>query len=332
MNIAITVDPEIPVPPRFYGGIERIVYLLASGLVERGHSVTLFANGASNVPCRLIPWTGRNSQSLFDCVKNMHLASSSAMREKYDVVHCFSRLAYVWPLLVAGMRIIMTYQRPITKKSIVLGNMLSRNNIRYTAVGKHLTTNLPGNWKVIPNGVDTHQFRYNPSVLNDAPLAFLGRIEHIKGVHLAIQVAKRSRRRLIIMGNLEDEHSEFFDTQIKPHLGGRDIVFIGAVDDAAKSDLLGSSAALLMPILWDEPFGIVMVESLACGTPVIGLNRASVPEVIEDGVTGFVCDNVEQMVLAVGKLNSLDRANSRSVAENRFSKPAIVSQYEDLYV
>lgn len=331
MKIAVTVDPEIPVPPQYYGGIERVVDLVVRGLVDRGHTLTLFANGSSSVPCRLIPLPGRFSRPISDCVRNTWAIDTEIAREGFDIIHSFGRLAYLWPSLMRGRRVVMTYQRSVTPRSVKLGLVLSRNKVRFTAVGKHLVKNLKGEWSIIPNGVDTDQFSYNPSTTSDAPLTFLGRIEYIKGAHLAVEVAKQSCRKLIIMGNVEPRHKDYFDERIRPHIDSENVVFMGAVDDATKGRLLRNSAALLMPVLWDEPFGIVMVEALACGTPVIGLNRGSVPEVIVNGVTGFVCKDVEQMSAAVKRIDFVNRKNCRSDAESRFSQSAIVAQYESLY-
>jgi glycosyltransferase involved in cell wall biosynthesis len=160
---------------------------------------------------------------------------------------------------------------------------------------------------------------------------FLGRIEEIKGPHLAIDVARETGRRLVIAGNVPDDHRAYFERTIAPHVDGRAVTFVGAVDDAEKNRLLGSAAALLMPVLWEEPFGIVMAEALACGTPVIGLARGAVPEVVDDGVTGFVCEDVRGMVQAVGRVSRLSRQACRSDAERRFSDTAIVDAYERLY-
>jgi glycosyltransferase involved in cell wall biosynthesis len=150
---------------------------------------------------------------------------------------------------------------------------------------------------------------------------------------LAIDVAKKSGRRLIIAGNIpQGEHQQrYFAAKIEPHLDGNAVEYVGAVDDAAKNDLLGRSAAMLMPLLWEEPFGIVMAEALACGTPVIGLRRGSLPEIVEHGVNGFVCESVEEMVLAVSRIPEIDRRTCRRVAEEKFSDRVIVDRYERLY-
>jgi glycosyltransferase involved in cell wall biosynthesis len=186
-------------------------------------------------------------------------------------------------------------------------------------------------WRVIHNAVPTERYAWTPHVPVDAPLVFLGRVEHIKGVHIAIDVAQRSGRRLVIAGNVADEHREYFDREVRPFMGTGDVVYMGPVDDSAKSDLLSGAWALLMPVLWDEPFGIVMAEALACGAPVIGLDRGAVAEVVEDGLTGFVCRTPAEMVDAVHRVPALDRAACRRAAETRFSSAVLVDAYEALY-
>ena len=184
-------------------------------------------------------------------------------------------------------------------------------------------------WRTVFNCVDPSSYVAVTSVRGNAPLAFLGRIERIKGTHTAIQIAKASGRPLAIAGNVAD--AEYFRTEIAPHLDDRQVTYIGEVDDAAKNRLLGDSAALLMPIEWDEPFGIVMAEAFACGTPVIGFPRGSVPEVVRDGINGFVVGNVAEASQAVKRLDRIDREAVRRDCDERFSCDAIVGAYEQLY-
>lgn len=337
LRIALTVDPEIPVPPRFYGGIERIVDMLVRGLLQRGHEVVLFANPASTVACELAPYPGRKSQSKADTIANMWHVCRAIQRGHFDVVHSFSRLAYLLPLLPLSIPKIMSYQRAITPRSVWLGNLLSRGSLTFTGCGAHLIEPWRSrpNFRVIYNGVPLEKYRSVRCLdANHAPLIYLGRIEEIKGVHLAIEVAQRSGRSLLIAGNVprEQHHRRYFAERIQPKIDGESVVYVGEVDDAQKNQFLGRAAAMLMPLMWEEPFGIVMTEALACGTPVIGLRRGSLPEIVEDGVNGFVCDSVAAMVAAVGRLGEIDRGECRRVAEARFSDRVIVACYERLYM
>src|SRR5262249_35123858 len=158
------------------------------------------------------------------------------------------------------------------------------------------------------NGVPVSSFTFQGRMNDDAPLAFLGRIEEIKGPHLAIEIARRANLPLVLAGNIPAEHRRWFDEHVAPHIDGGSVEYGGPVTDGKKNPLLGRAGALLMPILWDEPFGIVMAEAMACGTPVVALRRGSAGEVVEDGVTGFVCDTVDNMVERVRLLDRIDRA------------------------
>lgn len=323
------------VPPKLYGGIERIIDMVVRGLTVRGHQVTLFAHPESAVCCPVEAYPGNRSDSRKATIQNVWHVSSKLLREDYDIVHSFGRLAYLLPILPVPIPKLMSYQRAITGRSVVWGQRLARGTLHFSGCSRHLTAAFNGeaNWHVVYNGVSLSTYTFQERVSEEAPLVFLGRIEEIKGPHLAIEVARRSHRRLIIAGNLPEgiKHRQFFDRQIAPYVDGEQINYIGAVDDVQKNDLLGCAAAFLMPILWDEPFGIVMAEALACGTPVIALNRGAIPEIVEDQVNGFVCASVDEMVAAVMRIQEIERAECRRVVERRFSDAAIITAYEELY-
>jgi glycosyltransferase involved in cell wall biosynthesis len=333
LKIAITADPELPVPPKLYGGIERVIDMLIRGLVARGHEVTLFAHPESDVPCRLVPYPGASSLSRADTLRNMLTVARDVIGGGYDVVHSFGRIAYLLPLLPLSTPKLMTYQREVTPRSVEWGHKLSRGTLHFSAISKWMMqdTRHLADWHLVYNGVPMDVYDFAPTVADDAPLVFLGRIEHIKGTHLAIEIARRTGRRLVIAGNIPREYQAYFDEQVKPHVDDDRITYVGPVDDRQKNALLGQAAAFLMPILWEEPFGIVMAEALACGTPVLGLRRGAVPEVVEDGVTGFVRDDVDGLVTAVGRICELDRHASRERAERLFSDRAIVEAYLAVY-
>jgi glycosyltransferase involved in cell wall biosynthesis len=333
LRIAVTADPELPVPPLRYGGIERIIYLLVEGLIEKGHHVVLFAHPDSAVSAELVPYSGRSSGAFLDVARNAATIVRRVLTDTFDVVHSFGRLASIAPLALHTVRKIMSYQRAITPSSVKRARQLFGSAIEFTACSRHMIQEVAsmGTWHVVYNGVPIEKYAFRTSVPRDAPLMFLGRVEEIKGPHLAIEVARRAGRRLVIAGNVEPAHQSFFDERIRPFLDGERVTYVGPVEDGEKSDLLGRSAALLMPILWDEPFGIVMAEALSCGTPVIGLRRGSVPEVVTDGVTGMLASDTSGLVDAVARVNDLDRQACRRAAEERFSDRAVVEAYESLY-
>ena len=333
MKIALTADPELPVPPTHYGGIERVIALLADGLVRAGHEVFLFAHPDSQTLARLLPWPGRHSRRPVDTLRNTTWLTVQEMRHRFDLVHSFSRVAYLSALLPWPLPKLMTYQRAVSPRSVRWGTYLSRGSLWFSAVGRHMLHAVEslGNWTVIANAVDTGHYEARYAVDTDAPLVFLGRIEPIKGTHLAVRVARQCHRRLVIAGNIPQGQQNYFDTEVRPFLDGERIQYVGPVDDAQKNELLGRAAALLMPVQWEEPFGLVMAEALACGTPVIGLSRGAVPEVVRDGVSGYVRENVAGLCEAVRLLSRIERRACREEAERHFSVQALVSAHLDLY-
>lgn len=333
LRLAVLADPELPVPPTLYGGIERVIHFLVEGLASRGHEVTLFAHRESTAACHIVPYPGLSSHSRVDIVRNAATIARGILGRQVDVVHSFGRLAYMTPLALSRIPKLMSFQRPITPASIASATRLFGDTLQFSVCGEHMIGELAplATWHVVPNGVPMASYTFNPDVPATAPLVFLGRIERIKGPHTAIAVARRTGRPLVLAGNIAAEHQGYFDQEIAPHIDGEQVRYVGPVNDTQKNVLLGSSAALLMPIEWDEPFGIVMAEALACGTPVVGLRRGAVPEVVADGVTGFVADDVDGLVAGVGRLSSIDRRACRGDAEKRFSDEVIVDAYEGIY-
>ena len=334
MKILLTVDPEIPVPPTLYGGIERIVDMIINGLIERGHQVTLIANSDSKPNCDLIAWDGASSRGILNNIKNS-LVLSNAYLKGFDIIHSFSRLVYLTPLLPFSVPKIMSYQREPSLKQINKAYKISKNNsLIFTGCSNYISNQIK---TIAPaftvyNGVDISKYTFNANVDENAPLVFLGRVEYIKGTHIAIDIAKKTERKLIIAGNVPNEtkHQNYFNNEIKPYLNNQ-IKYIGPVNDKEKNDLLMNAYAFLMPILWNEPFGIVMAEALACGTPVIGFNRGSVPEIVQNGFNGFICNNTNEAINAVKEIPNISRSNCRAIAENKFSQSVIVNNYLELY-
>lgn len=336
MKIAITADPEIPVPPQLYGGIERIIDMLVRGLVERGHEVTLFAHPDSVVPARLVPYVGLRPQNPRDTLRNTWSITRELARGQYDLVHSFGRLAYLLPILPWRIPKLMSYQREPTIKGIRRAIQLSKSGtLTFTGCSEYIAAQIRPYASAfsIYNGVPSDSYDFNPKVGDDGPLVFLGRIEHVKGTHLAIEIAKSTQHRLIIAGNvpIDAQSQHYFKTQVQPFIDQDQIQYIGPVNDAQKNILLGRAKAFLMPILWNEPFGIVMAEAMACGTPVIGMARGSVREVVDHGLTGFIANDLSEMINAVGEISAISRTIVREVFLKRFSAHKIVADYERLY-
>ncbi len=341
LHIAITADPYLPVPPRLYGGIERVLDFLVRGLTNRGHQITLFAHPESQVPATLVPYGSAPHFSKLDRATELWQVGARlwSKRNEFDLIHSFGRLAALAPVLtLRGLPKVQSYQRDgVPWKSIRTASRLARTSIRFTACSSNVYRGIPavdgsfGEWHTVFNGVDLAKYTFQREVGSDAPLAFLGRLEPIKGAHHAIAIAKAAGRRLVIAGNRVADSMDYFEAEIAPHIDGDRIQYLGAVDDEAKNELLSGSAALLMPIEWEEPFGIVMAEAMACGTPVIGFARGSVNEVVRDGVNGYVCRGTAGAVSAVTKLGAIDRSIVRKDCEQRFSSAVVVDAYERLY-
>lgn len=333
LRIALTVDPELAVPPQHYGGIERIVDMLARALVARGHEVVLLANPESTCPVPLVGWPGGSSGRTIDTARNALTVARTLATRRVDLVHSFSRIAYLAPLLPLPVPKLMSYQREISSRTTAAAHRLSRGTLQFTAISRQMMEARPlvGRWHLIPNGVPLATYTFRDTVPADAPFVFLGRIEEIKGPHLAIEIARRAGRKLVIAGNIPNEHRAWYDAHVLPHIDGDRVSYVGPVDDAQKNALLGSAAAFLMPILWEEPFGIVMAEAMACGTPVLGFRRGAVPEVVEHGVTGHVSDTTDELIAAAAGIGRLSRRATRNRVEAHYSDAAVAEKYLALY-
>jgi glycosyltransferase involved in cell wall biosynthesis len=210
-----------------------------------------------------------------------------------------------------------------------------KNSLYFTACSNYIAEQIRpyGNTTTIYNGVSVSDYQVTESVSADAPLVFIGRIQKEKGTAIAIDVARRTGKKLVIAGNIPAGpiHQRYFEEEVKPFLDGRQIAYVGPVDDTQKNKLLGKCLAFLMPVLWDEPFGIVMTEALACGVPVIGFRRGAIPEIVENKINGFVCGSVDEMADAVENIQTISRLKCRQTVEEKFSSTALARQYEQLY-
>ncbi|RZK39271.1 MAG: glycosyltransferase family 4 protein [Pedobacter sp.] len=332
LKIAITADPEIPVPPKFYGGIERIIDMIIEGYIEQGHQVTLFAHQDSITKANLLPYPAQTNGKL-SAMRNMVYVNKILFCNQFDIIHSFSRLAYLTPLLFSRIPKIMSYQREPTISQIVKAKKLSRkNSLFFTGCSNYITNKITpfAQSYTIYNGADPNKYKFIKKQNALAPLIFLGRIEPIKGTHIAIEIAQKTKKNLIISGNIMPEHQSYFKNQIQPHLSEK-IRYVGPVDDDQKKELLSKSSALLMPILWDEPFGIVMVEAMACGTPVIGFNRGAVPEIINHGTNGYYGNCINELIEYVHLIPNISRLKVYEQFLAKFSSNIITNNYLKLY-
>lgn len=333
MKIALTVDPEIAVPPIHYGGIERIVDFLVTEYIKQGYEVHLFANNDSRNDCTLKTWPGKTATLKVDTLKNTIFLTKEHLKNRYDIIHSFSRLAYLGLVLPLGAKCVMSYQREPTISQIIKAqNLAFRNNLYFTGCSDYIANQIKpfARTAKVFNGVSLSTFHFNDSVAKDAPLIFLGRIEPIKGTHNAISIAQKAGKKLVIAGNIPKEYQWYYDEKIAPFLTDQ-IKYVGVVNDKQKNELLRNALAFIMPIEWNEPFGIVMIEATACGTPIIGTCRGAVNEVIIDGLNGFKSNDMEDLIKYTEIIDRLDRGKIRADTEDRFSSKIIADQYLDLY-
>ncbi len=338
MRILLAADPILPVPPAGYGGIERIVASLIAEFRARGHTVGLVGKAGSPAPVdAFFPWPGENVAGRLDTLRNALALHRAAARFRPDVLHSFARLAYLTPLQPRRLPKLMSYQRHVGPSTVGLALRLARRGtLQFTGCSgyiRDLGAPCGGDWAAVPNFVDVRTYTFSPRVAPDAPLVFLSRMDAIKGPHLAIAIARASGRRLILAGNrpVAGPDAAYFDREVAPHLGQPGIEWIGEVNDVRKNALLGQAAALLLPIQWDEPFGIVYAEALACGTPILTCARGAAPEIVEPGKTGLFFATVEEGVAAVAGLGALDRAACRRRAETHYDVQVCAGQYLALY-
>ncbi len=335
MRILLVMDPGILIPPKAYGGHERLVAMFAKEYCRLGHKVDLLVTKGSSIEGCTIYSLGKEgfppkrNDALMAVVNAWKFLWKN--RTRYDLVHNFGRLAYLIPILNHPVKKIMTYGREISSKNIDLIHRLPNRNIVFTGCSNNLVSRVvkKGRWEVVYNAIEFDKYTLNEKVDEDAPLIFLGRLERVKGVHTAIQVAKATNNRLIISGNispLADERN-YFETEIAPYIDGDRIKYIGALNDDKKNQYLSSAIALLFPIEWNEPFGMVMVEAMACGTPVIAFKQGSVDEVVDDGITGYKVSNLKEMGDAVQEVKKIDRILCRKHAAARFDVTIIARRY-----
>jgi len=337
LRILLTADPFLPVPPVGYGGIERIVDALARHFRTRGHSVGLVAHPDSTCSADvLFPWPAAGRAAGAGALRNSIALVSAARRFRPDVLHSFSRLGYLLPLLFSSLPKVMSYQRHVGGRQISWASRLAGRSLRFTGCSEYISAMgrvSGGKWRAVPNFVEIDKFTFVPRVPADAPLVFLGRIESMKGPDIAIDIALASGRRLILAGNRADAgpEREFWERRIAGRIGRDGVEWVGEVDDGRKNDLLGCAAALVAPIQWDEPFGIVFAEALAAGTPVITCARGASPEIVEPGQTGFFVSDAAGGAAAVSRLDQIDRLACRRSAEARFSRDVCAEKYVELY-
>lgn len=338
MRIGILSPAWFPVPPEGYGGIELVVSLLADGLVEVGHEVTLFASGDSTTLAELdAVFDEAPSEQIGHTFWELHHAINCFERHpEFDLIHDHTGLLGLALGSLFPTPIIHTVHGPLTGPPGRLYERVSRLARRPCLVSLSLAQRRPYPdlpWLAnVPNAIDIEAYPFEgPQRKNGHYLLFLGRMSPDKGADRAIKIAQRVAMPLKLAGKLaEPGEQTYFKEHVQPHLSA-DIEFVGEVGHADKIKLLQNAAATLFPIDWEEPFGLVMVESMACGTPVIASRRGSVPEVIDDGVTGIIVNDWSAVDGALDQAMHLDPRAMRSAVEQRFSPAGMVADYIAAY-
>jgi glycosyltransferase involved in cell wall biosynthesis len=334
MRIAMIAPPWFTVPPQGYGGVENMCADLVDGLVDQGHEVTLIGAGQAGtragrfVPTYPEPPSGRLGEPLPEVLHTAAVARILADLD-VDIVHDHTLAG---PLLARGRGAptVVTMHGPVAGEPGEYYRQLG-DTVSLVAISAAQRRAAPGlTWRgTVHNAIDVTSFPYRAD--KEELVLFLGRLHPDKGVHLAIDAARAAGLPIVVAGKCsEPVEQEYFRRAIEPRLGP-DVTIFGTADAAAKRELLARAAALVFPIQWDEPFGMVMIEAMACGTPVVALRRGAVPEVVVDGVTGIVCDDPAELPAAITAARHLSPAECRAHVENCFDAATMVGGYESVY-
>lgn len=324
------------VPPPAYGGIELVVGLLTDELVRRGHEVTLFASGDSLSLAKLVsvhPRAIRLDPSVKDCsiYEMLQLAVVYERAAEFDIIHShmgYVTLPYTNLVKTPTVHTLHGIFTPDNEKMFKYGKKQPYISISDSQREPRLGLNYVA---TVYNGIDVSSYDFYAQPNEPPYLAFLGRMSPEKGPHLAIEIAKRTGWRLKMAGKVDVVDVEFFEREIKPQIDGKQIEYLGEANHAQKNALMGCAVATLFPITWREPFGLVMVESMASGTPVIAMNLGSTQEVIAHGETGFLCNNIQECISAIDQVSELDRYACREYVEDHFSVRQMTDGYEAVY-
>lgn len=334
MKIAVLAPAAWRCPPKDYGPWELVASNLTEGLVKEGHDVTLFATADSKTSAKLesiVPQPYReHPKTMPERVwETLHIGHffEVALRENFDILHShydfipltYSRMVKT-PLITTIHGFSSELIKPVYREYDKDNYYVSISNADRDPKLDYIGT--------VYNGINLADFSYNPT--GGDYLVFVGRISRDKGTHIAIEVAKRCHKKLIIAGIVPPEEEEYFKHLVLPHIDGQQIKYVGAVTPEPRNRVYGGALASLHMINFDEPFGFTIVEALATGTPVIAMNRGSIPEIIEDGKSGFIVDNLDEATFSVDRLAQINREDCRKRAEE-FSTEKMVKNYLDIY-
>ena len=338
MKICIISEPW-KLPTEYYGGTQRIVSLLCEGLIERGFEISLMAGKGTAYKTKKTIYYKNQSTNLIDrAFRRLDFSIKSFMLAKdSDVIHTFKN----WPnyhtiINKLNKPVIYSHQGVCKKDDFIVLKKCNPKNGYLWGVSNNQLSKLDNKEKnrifMIPMALNTDIIKPVENPTRDY-LAYIGRLNYDKGIDLAVKLSKMTGIKLKIAGEvreIEDNAKLLFKEKVEPFLG-ENIKFIGPINDQQKSDFLGNAKALLMLNRWDEPFGLTMAEALAAGTPIIGTNKGSIPEIIKEGENGFLCDSFQDMAQALKKLNTINSVNCRQTALNKYSKDVFINSILEMY-
>lgn len=337
MRIAQIAPLAESCPPRLYGGTERIVAYLTEALTRQGHDVTLFASGDSLTSARLEPCCEtalRLDPNVKDPIAH-HLIMLDKVRRRageFDILHFHTEILH-YPLIRDFSERTVTTLHGRLDLPDLKAVYAAFADLPVVSISKDQRRPIPNaNWVgTVHHGLPRDLLPFNPNP-RGGYLAFLGRISPEKGPDRAIEIATRAGMKLKMAAKIDKSEEAYWRNAIKPMVDSNpNVEFVGEIAERHKADFLGNAAAVLFPIDWPEPFGLVMIEAMACGTPVIAFRIGSAPEIIEDGVSGFLVDNIEEAVAAVRRIPLLDRAEGRRAFEERFTVDRMTQDYLAIY-
>jgi glycosyltransferase involved in cell wall biosynthesis len=335
MRIAQLASIVERVPPRRYGGAERVVSVLTEELVKRGHEVTLFASGDSITKAKLVsvyPIALREAQlqNAYDLnyLTLLNIGLVYKMQHEFDIIHDHYFPISLPTANLATTPVVGTYHGPFLKENHDIFNTLRQPGIITISHAQAAAAPDLNHVGTVYNGLPFDHYPFGNSPGDYA--LFVGRISMEKGVHFAIDVAERLNIPLIIAAKVETVDREYFKEYIEPRLSEK-IRWIGEVDEKERNELMSKALCFLHPITWPEPFGLTLIEAMACGCPVVAMNKGSIPEIIQHGVTGFAVGSVDEMVEAVRSISTIDRTVCRDYARSNFNAERMADGYEAIY-
>ena len=326
--------PFLSVPPRDYGGTELVVYELVEGLLDRGHEVALFATGDSRTSARqyaLYPTSQWPPGPITD-LNHVSWAMTRVMGGEYDLVHAHSAVALALGRLLPGVPLVYTLHH--AHEGVMSDYYRHFREVEYVAISHDQCRRETGvrRCTVIHHGLDPARYRWTGRP--QPYVCFVARFAPEKGAHTAIDVARLAGVPIRVAGEVHPPNLDYFRDQVEPRLGEPHVTYLGCVGTERKVPLLRDARALVAPIDWNEPFGLIFIEAMLSGCPVVTFGRGSVPELIEHGVTGFIARSVEEMAQLVrpgGPVDGLDRQRIRASAARRFSRERMTAEYERVY-